>query len=135
MHLSKKEDYCLTVSSDMHPEQDLFETIDVIPAGKTLHLTSLQVMCDPMRDSTGVSTRLRVDILWRKQVEGEEVSHPIDLVYTECGFFKVYPDKLDQTLDGTLLHGDGKAALIIRRQVKGKAGPQHTFVVLKGHIQ
>jgi hypothetical protein len=133
--LLEKEEFCLHVSSDMHPKQDLFETIsEEIPAGKTLHLTSLQAMCDPMRAEDGESNRLKVEVFWIDELDGEMIHHSIDLVYTECSFFKAYSEGLESCLDGVKLVSSGTARLGIRRHVEGRIGPQHTHVVVRGHV-
>lgn len=133
--LPEKEDFCFHVSSDMHPQRDLFETIsEPIPAGKIVHLTALQAMCDPMKAEDGEPNRLKVELFWLEEWDGELMYHPVDLAYTECSFYKEYPEGLESCLNGVKFVGTGAARFVIRRAVEGRIGPQHTHVIVRGHI-
>jgi hypothetical protein len=131
--MSEKEEFCLSVQSDMHPGRDTFETVSSpIPPNHTLYLSSLVVACDPKCDGE-VANCLQVDVLWREHVNGEDVDHPVDVsVWANFAETRAY-DKQSRCLDGTAMIGDGKKKLVIRRHVEGLIGPQNTAVVVRGH--
>jgi hypothetical protein len=133
--LPEKEEFCFHVSSDMHPGRDLFDTLsDIIPVGKTIHLTSLQAVCDPMKSEDGEPNRLKAELFWLDAFDGEIVHYPIDIAYTECSFYKEYPEGLGSCLNGVKFIGTGTGRFVIRRHVEGRIGPQHTHVIVRGHI-
>lgn len=132
--LPEKEEFCLNVASEMAPGRDIFETLsEPIHPTKVLHLVSLEATCDPMIAEDGEPTRLKVELFWRDDIDGEPLDRPIDLVYTECLGEKRYPD-LASCLDGTPLVGNGRRRLGIRRQAEGRVGPQHNQVTVRGHV-
>jgi hypothetical protein len=130
--MDTKEEFCLSIQSDMIPEQDIFDTVSApIPHGKTLHLKSIDVSCSP-READGNRNALRVDLLWREGVSGAIFDHPVDSpVWAEISESRPY--ELSKCLDGTEMKSDGAGCLVIRRTVEGSSGPQCTAVVVRGH--
>lgn len=130
--MDTKEEFCLSVQSDMSPKQDTFETVSApISHGKVLHLKSLDVACSP-REEDGNRNALRVDLLWREVFDGQNFDHPVDLpVWAEISEARQY--ELSKCLDGTEMKGDGMSCLVIRRYVEGDVGLQCTAVVARGH--
>jgi hypothetical protein len=127
-----REEFCLSVQSEMTPIQDVFETVsDPIPKGQELHLLSVDVACSP-RDEDGNQNVLRVDLLWREVVGGESFDHPVDApVWAEI--YQTRKFDLSKCLDGTKMLGDGTSRLVVRRAVEGEVGSQSTAVVVRGH--
>jgi hypothetical protein len=130
--MDTKEEFVLSVQSEMTPERDIFDTVSTpIPHGKTLHLKSIDVSCAP-REVDGNRNALRVDLLWRDGTGDAVFDHPVDSpVWAEISEARLY--ELSKCLDGTEMKGDGMSCLVIRRSIEGQVGPQCTAVVVRGH--
>jgi len=141
--MSEKEEFCLSVQSEMTPDRDIFDTVSMpIPHGKTLHLKSLDVSCSPSAFFFCQSEKhpgwfgnrniLRVDLLWREGTGDTVFDHPVDSpVWTENAESHLY--ELSRCLDGEEMKSDGTGRLVIRRTVAGVIGAQCTAVVARGH--
>jgi len=129
------EEFCLSVTSEMSPEDKVFETVsEPIPAGKELHLFSMKASRAPIAESESIPDYLRVELLWRVSDGIDVIDHAVDKTYATI-FEEVNLQGTFTCLDGVKMFGDGvSASLVIRRSIVGDGSVQDTTVTVRGYV-